>query len=55
MNKKLVKATTAAALVSTVVSPYATVMAQGMDGAESQSETVAKEAASVEEAEKGTG
>lgn len=51
MNKKLVKATTAAALVSTIVSPYATVMAQGME-VESQSETAIKEAASVEEAKK---
>lgn len=51
MNKKLVKATTAAALVSTVVSPYATVMAQGME-VESQSETAIKEASSVEEAKK---
>lgn len=49
MNKKLVKATTAAALVSTVVSPYATVMAQGTE-VENQSETAIKEAASVEEA-----
>ena len=53
MNKKLVKATTAAALVSTVVSPYSTVMAQGTGTqVEAQSESQTSVPQSVEEAKK---